>query len=112
LISRHSAARARNNVNELHGISPSPLEQLRSIYDIKDNITWIKAAHTIKTGFDFAYEHKFEPTVTDVWGVLPRFGPPRPQQIGDASRSAVPPFYRTRGKTPHTSVTVGSNLCS
>jgi hypothetical protein len=33
-------------------------------------VTWIKGAHTLKTGFDYAYEHKFEPTVTDVWGVF------------------------------------------
>jgi hypothetical protein len=63
------------------GISPStPWSNFESIYDIKDNITWIKGAHTIKTGFDFAYEHKFEPTVTDVWGVFTFDG----KQTGDA----------------------------
>jgi hypothetical protein len=53
------------------GINPStPWSNFESIYDFKDNITWIKGKHTIKTGFDYAYEHKFEPTVTDVWGVF------------------------------------------
>ena len=53
------------------GINPStPWSNFESIYDLKDNLTWIKGAHTLKTGFDFAYEHKFEPTVTDVWGVF------------------------------------------
>jgi hypothetical protein len=52
-------------------ISPAtPWSNFESIYDLKDNLTWIKGAHTLKTGFDIAYEHKFEPTVTDVWGVF------------------------------------------
>jgi hypothetical protein len=52
-------------------IAPStPWSNFESIYDWKDNLTWIKGAHTLKTGFDFQYEHKFEPTVTDVWGVF------------------------------------------
>jgi hypothetical protein len=63
------------------GISPStPWSNFESIYDLKDNITWIKGKHTIKTGFDYAYEHKFEPTVTDVWGVFTFDG----KQTGDA----------------------------
>jgi len=52
-------------------IAPStPWSNFESIYDWKDNLTWIKGSHTLKTGFDIAYEHKFEPTVTDVWGVF------------------------------------------
>jgi hypothetical protein len=63
------------------GIAPgTPWSNFESIYDIKDNITWIKGKHTIKTGFDYAYEHKFEPTVTDVWGVFTFDG----KQTGDA----------------------------
>ena len=48
----------------------TPWANFESIYDFKDNVTWIKGRHTLKTGFDCAYEHKFEPTVTDVWGVF------------------------------------------
>ena len=63
------------------GIAPgTPWSNFESIYDWKDNLTWIKGAHTIKTGFDIAYEHKFEPTVTDVWGVFTFDG----KQTGDA----------------------------
>jgi TonB dependent receptor-like, beta-barrel len=62
-------------------ISPStPWSNFESIYDWKDNVTWIKSSHTIKAGFDVAYEHKFEPTVTDVWGVFTFDG----KQTGDA----------------------------
>lgn len=51
------------------GIAPAtPWSNFETIMDWKDNLTWIKGAHTLRTGFDFAYEHKFEPTVTDVWG--------------------------------------------
>lgn len=50
-------------------IAPSaPWSNYQTIYDIKDNLTWIKGAHTIKTGFDYAYEIKFEPTNTNVFG--------------------------------------------
>ena len=48
----------------------TPWSNFESIFDWKDNLTWIKGAHTFKTGFDVAYERKFEPTVTDVWGVF------------------------------------------
>src|SRR5712692_8688386 len=50
-------------------IAPSaPWSNYQTIYDLKDNLTWIKGAHTIKTGFDYAYEIKFEPTNTNVFG--------------------------------------------
>ena len=63
------------------GIAPgTPWSNFESIYDIKDNVTWIRGRHTLKMGFDFAYEHKFEPTVTDVWGVFTFDG----KQTGDA----------------------------
>jgi hypothetical protein len=50
-------------------IAPSaPWSNYQTIDDLKDNLTWIKGAHTIKTGFDYAYEIKFEPTNTNVFG--------------------------------------------
>lgn len=50
-------------------IAPSaPWSNFQTIYDIKDNLTWIRGKHTIKTGFDYAYEIKFEPTNTNVFG--------------------------------------------
>ena len=48
----------------------TPWANYERIYDIKDNLVWIKGAHTVKTGFDFTHEEKSEPTVTDVWGVF------------------------------------------
>jgi hypothetical protein len=51
------------------GIAPSaPWSNYQTIYEIKDNLTWIKGAHTIKTGISYAYEIKFEPTNTNVFG--------------------------------------------
>jgi carboxypeptidase family protein len=50
-------------------INPSsPWSNYQTIYEFKDNFTWIKNAHTIKTGVSYAYEIKFEPTNTDVFG--------------------------------------------
>jgi len=46
----------------------SPWSNYQTIYEIRDNFTWIKSAHTIKTGFAYSYEIKFEPTNTDVFG--------------------------------------------
>lgn len=46
----------------------SPWSNYQTIYEFKDNFTWIKNKHTIKTGFSYAYEIKFEPTNTDVFG--------------------------------------------
>jgi hypothetical protein len=51
------------------GIAPStPWSNYQTIYEFKDNLTWIKSAHTIKTGFSYSYEIKFEPTNTNVFG--------------------------------------------
>lgn len=51
------------------GIAPSaPWSNYQTIYEFKDNLTWIKGAHTLKTGFTYAYEIKFEPTNTNVFG--------------------------------------------
>ncbi len=51
------------------GLAPdTPWSNFQSIFDFKDNVTWIKGAHTIKTGFDIPYEKKFEPTNTNVFG--------------------------------------------
>src|SRR5437773_756053 len=38
----------------------APWSNYQTIYEFKDNLTWIKHAHTIKTGFSYAYEIKFE----------------------------------------------------
>ncbi len=46
----------------------SPWSNYQTIYDFRDTFTWIKDKHTIKTGFLFSYEIKFEPTNTDVFG--------------------------------------------
>jgi hypothetical protein len=52
-------------------MAPSaPWSNYQTIYEIKDNLTWIKAAHTIKTGFSYSYEIKFEPTNTNVFGAF------------------------------------------
>ena len=51
------------------GIAPSaPWSNYQTIYEVKDNLTWIKGQHTIKTGISYAYEIKFEPTNTNVFG--------------------------------------------
>jgi hypothetical protein len=50
-------------------INPSaPWSNYQTIYEYKDTLTWIKGPHTIKTGFSYAYEIKFEPTNTNVFG--------------------------------------------
>jgi hypothetical protein len=46
----------------------APWSNYQTIYEFKDNLTWIKRAHTIKTGFSYSYEIKFEPTNTNVFG--------------------------------------------
>ncbi|HUQ94932.1 MAG TPA: carboxypeptidase regulatory-like domain-containing protein [Bryobacteraceae bacterium] len=46
----------------------SPWSNYQTIYEFRDTFTWIKRAHTIKTGFNYSYEIKFEPTNTDVFG--------------------------------------------
>ena len=63
----------------------TPWANYETIYDIKDNLIWIKGRHTIKTGFDIAHEEKSEPTVTDVWGVFTFNG----AQTGDCVRRHV-----------------------
>ncbi len=51
------------------GVAPSaPWSNYQTIYELRDNFTWIKNRHTIKTGFAYSYEIKFEPTNTDVFG--------------------------------------------
>jgi hypothetical protein len=40
----------------------------QSIFDVKNNLTWLRGPHTLKTGFDYAYEKKFEPADTNVFG--------------------------------------------
>lgn len=55
--------------NNYGGVAPSaPWSNYQTIYDLKDNLTWIKGTHTVKFGFDYAYEIKFEPTNTNVFG--------------------------------------------
>jgi hypothetical protein len=46
----------------------SPWSNYQTIYEFRDTFTWIKGAHTLKTGFNYSYEIKFEPTNTDVFG--------------------------------------------
>ncbi|MCC6536548.1 MAG: carboxypeptidase regulatory-like domain-containing protein [Bryobacterales bacterium] len=46
----------------------SPWSNYQTIYELRDNFTWIKNKHAIKTGFAYSYEIKFEPTNTDVFG--------------------------------------------
>jgi len=68
-------------------INPSaPWSNYQTIYEFKDNLTWIKGAHTIKTGFSYAYEIKFEPTNTNVFGefTFDGRGTAGPGSTGDA----------------------------
>jgi hypothetical protein len=58
----------------------TPWANYERIYDVKDNLVWIRGAHTIKLGFDFTHEEKSEPTVTDVWGIFTFNG----SQTGDS----------------------------
>ncbi|MBI3684209.1 MAG: TonB-dependent receptor [Acidobacteria bacterium] len=46
----------------------SPWSNYQTIYEARENFTWIKSKHTVKTGFAYSYEIKFEPTNTDVFG--------------------------------------------
>ncbi|MBL8211119.1 MAG: TonB-dependent receptor [Bryobacterales bacterium] len=53
------------------GVAPSaPWSNYQTIYDFRDTFTWIKDKHTIKTGFLYSYEIKFEPTNTNVFGAF------------------------------------------
>jgi len=57
------------SITNYQGFSPSrPWSNFQSIFDFKDHLTWVHGKHTFKTGFDFAFEKKFEPTNTDVFG--------------------------------------------
>ena len=50
-------------------VAPSaPWSNYQTIYEGRENFTWIKNRHTLKTGFAYSYEIKFEPTNTDVFG--------------------------------------------
>ncbi|MGH9161096.1 MAG: carboxypeptidase regulatory-like domain-containing protein [Vicinamibacteraceae bacterium] len=42
----------------------------QSIFDIKNHLTWLRGPHTVKMGFDYAYEKKFEPADTNVFGAF------------------------------------------
>ncbi|MCC6591154.1 MAG: carboxypeptidase regulatory-like domain-containing protein [Bryobacterales bacterium] len=58
-----------NSMTGYAAINPSsPWSNYQTIYEFRDTFTWIKNAHTIKTGFNYSYEIKFEPTNTDVFG--------------------------------------------
>lgn len=46
----------------------APWSNFQTIYEIKDNVTWIKGAHTLKFGGVYSHEQKFEPTDTNVFG--------------------------------------------
>ncbi|MBL8174915.1 MAG: carboxypeptidase regulatory-like domain-containing protein [Bryobacterales bacterium] len=46
----------------------APWSNYQTIYELRDTFTWINGAHTIKTGFNYSNEIKFEPTNTDVFG--------------------------------------------
>ncbi len=46
----------------------SPWSNFQTIYELRNNFTWIKNKHTLKAGFAYSYEIKFEPTNTDVFG--------------------------------------------
>jgi hypothetical protein len=51
------------------GVAPSaPWSNFQTIFEFKDNLSWIRGRHTVKTGFSYAYEKKFEPTNTNVFG--------------------------------------------
>jgi len=56
-------------VTNYAGIAPStPWSNFQSTFDWKDNLIWIKGAHTVKFGFDIPFDKKFEPTNTNVFG--------------------------------------------
>jgi hypothetical protein len=46
----------------------APWSNYQSIFEFKESLTWIRGAHTIKFGGLYAYEKKFEPTETNVFG--------------------------------------------
>ncbi|HEU0120863.1 MAG TPA: TonB-dependent receptor [Bryobacteraceae bacterium] len=48
----------------------APWSNYQTIYEFRDTLTWIKKSHTIKTGFTYSYEIKFEPTNTNVFGAF------------------------------------------
>ncbi|MBS1825739.1 MAG: TonB-dependent receptor [Acidobacteria bacterium] len=48
----------------------APWSNYQTIYELRDTFTWIKGAHTIKTGFNYSNEIKFEPTNTNVFGAF------------------------------------------
>jgi hypothetical protein len=55
--------------NNYAGFEPgTPWSNFQSIYDVKDNLIWIRGDHTLKAGVDFSHERKFEPDNTDVFG--------------------------------------------
>jgi len=57
------------NVTGYAAVAPgAPWSNYQTIYEFRDTFTWIKGAHTIKTGFNYSYEIKFEPTNTNVFG--------------------------------------------
>jgi hypothetical protein len=59
------------SITNYTSVNPSaPWSNYQSIFEYKDNVTWIKGAHTFKTGFNYAYEIKFEPTNTNVFGAF------------------------------------------
>jgi hypothetical protein len=65
-------------------IAPStPWSNYQTIYEFKDNLTWLKGAHTIKTGFSYSYEIKFEPTNTNVFGAFTFDGRTTGDSVGD-----------------------------
>ena len=59
-------------ISSIVGYAPlnnaTPWSNYQTIYEFKDNLTWIKNKHTFKTGFNYSYEIKFEPTNTNVFG--------------------------------------------
>ncbi|MFN9084141.1 MAG: carboxypeptidase regulatory-like domain-containing protein [Acidobacteriota bacterium] len=48
----------------------APWSNYQTIYEFRNNFTWIRGAPTIKTGFNYSYEIKFEPTNTNVFGAF------------------------------------------
>lgn len=48
----------------------APWSNYQTIYELRDTFTWIKGVHTIKTGFNYSNEIKFEPTNTNVFGAF------------------------------------------
>ncbi len=46
----------------------APWSNYQTIYELRNNFTWLKNRHTFKAGFAYSYEIKFEPTNTNVFG--------------------------------------------